>query len=124
MTDPTELTIAEAAKAMAAGELDAVQLTEAYLARIEERGGALNCFITLTAETAREQARAAAERAGAGKRLGPLDGIPIALTDNIDVAGVPTTNGFGAQAAILPEADAEVAEEAATEEADKAESEG
>ncbi len=65
MTDPTRLTIEAASAAMAAGELDPVALTEAYLARIEARDGVLNCFISLTADTARQAAETSAKRADA-----------------------------------------------------------
>ncbi|MDP6708560.1 MAG: amidase [Alphaproteobacteria bacterium] len=108
MTDPTRLTIEAASAAMAAGELDPVALCEAYLARIEARDRALNCYITLTADMARQAADDSATRARAGARLGPLDGIPIALKDNIDVAGVATSNGCGPEAAVTPDEDAEV----------------
>ncbi|MFP6747550.1 MAG: amidase [Alphaproteobacteria bacterium] len=96
-TDPTTLDITDAAAELAAGHFDAVTLLEAYLARIAQFEAGLNCFITLLAEDAREQASAADGRraaSGAAGRLSPLDGIPIVLKDNIDLAGVPTTNGM------------------------------
>ncbi len=108
MTDLTKLTIEEASQALDAGDFDAVDLYEAYRARIERLEPSLNCFITLTIDAARNLAEASSARATEGRRLGPLDGIPIALKDNIDVAGVPTTNGFGWAAAITPEEDAAV----------------
>ena len=93
MTDLTRLTIAEASRRLDKGEIDAEALTEAYLERIGHLDGRLGCYITVCTEEAREQARAAALRAGQGLRKGPLDGIPIAIKDNIDVAGIATTNG-------------------------------
>ena len=54
------------------------------------------------------EAHRAAERAAARRRLGPLDGIAIAVKDNIDVAGVPTSNGFGGPAYRVPTKDAAV----------------
>ncbi len=94
MTDLTALDITDAAAGLAAGDFDAVTLLEAYLNRIGQHEDSLNCFITLLAGPAREQARAADQRRTGVGRLSPLDGIPIALKDNIDLAGVPTTNGM------------------------------
>lgn len=94
MTDPTALDITDAAAALAAGTFSAQDLLQAYLERIARHENSLNCFITLLAEPARAQARAADARHANGRPLSPLDGIPIALKDNIDLAGVPTTNGM------------------------------
>lgn len=90
------------------GEVNPVSLTQLFLQRVAGVGHRLNCYITLLPKEAQCQARAAAERAKAKRRLGPLDGIPIALKDNIDVAGVPTSNGFGGAPYRVPQADAEV----------------
>ena len=106
--DLTCLGIEAAARGMASGAFDAVELLEAYLARIERLDRRLNCYVTLTPETARAEAERAALRTRTGKRLGRLDGIPIAVKDNIDVAGLPTTNGLGWPAAVTPAADAAV----------------
>ena len=95
MTDLTLLDITDAAAALAAGDFTAEALLDAYLGRIGQYEGDVNCFITLLADPAREQARAADQRRSRGiGRLSALDGIPIALKDNIDLAGVPTTNGM------------------------------
>ncbi|MDP6830340.1 MAG: amidase [Alphaproteobacteria bacterium] len=94
MSDPTELDITDAASALAAGDFRAEDLLQAYLARIAQYEDDLNCFITLLAEPALTEARAADDRRARGEALSPLDGIPIALKDNIDVADVPTSNGM------------------------------
>ncbi|MFP6771165.1 MAG: amidase [Alphaproteobacteria bacterium] len=95
MTDLTLLDITDADAALAAGDFTAEALLDAYLGRIGQYEGDVNCFITLLADPAREQARAADQRRSRGiGRLSALDGIPIALKDNIDLAGVPTTNGM------------------------------
>jgi aspartyl-tRNA(Asn)/glutamyl-tRNA(Gln) amidotransferase subunit A len=88
---PPDLSIAHARRRIGAGELSPVGLTEAFLARISENDEALNVFRTVTGELALEQAGRVQEAARRGDPLGPLAGIPIALKDNIDVAGVPTT---------------------------------
>lgn len=108
MTDPTDLTVTEASVALASGEITAAALTEAYLDRIDRFNPILNCYITVTANQARGQAAAADARRRAGGPLGPLDGIPIAIKDNIDVAGVPTSGGFGPRGNAPADRDAEV----------------
>ena len=100
--------ITELSRSLDTGSVDAETLTRTFLDRISGAGGALNCFITLCADTALDAARAAAMRAASGGRRGLLDGIPVAVKDNIDVAGVPTSNGFGGPPWRIPDEDAEV----------------
>ena len=83
--------LAEASAAIASGALSPVALTEAALARIAALDPKLNAFITVTADRARRAAAAAEAEIKAGKRRGPLHGIPYALKDIYDVAGVRTT---------------------------------
>jgi aspartyl-tRNA(Asn)/glutamyl-tRNA(Gln) amidotransferase subunit A len=104
-TDLASLTLAEAAAAIAAGDLSPVELTDACLDRIERLDPALNAFITVTAETARREARAAQDGTGPS---GPLRGVPIALKDLFDTAGVRTTGGTKILADRVPERDATV----------------
>ena len=68
-----------------------VDLTRACLARIERYNGKLDAFITVTGEQALAEARAMEAEQARFKWRGPLHGIPIALKDNIDTAGVRTT---------------------------------
>ena len=94
MTVPSELhylTIGEAAPLIASGELSPVELTRAYLARIDAIDGQLDSFVTLTPDFALSQARQAEAEIRAGKYRGPLHGIPIALKDLYDTAGIRTT---------------------------------
>ena len=85
------LTIAEAAKLIAARRLSPVELTETYLARIAALDDQLHSFVTVTSERARRDAqKAEAEVATSGPR-GPLHGVPYGLKDIFDVAGVRTT---------------------------------
>lgn len=93
--EPWALTIAEAAAALRAGSLSATVLTESVLARIEETEPALNAYQLVTAGLAREQAARADEELAAGRDRGPLHGIPFALKDLFDTAGIATTAGSG-----------------------------
>ena len=85
------LTIGAAAPLLAAGELSPVTLTQAYLDRIAAVDDRLDSYVTLTAERALSQARQAAAEIAAGHYRGPLHGIPIALKDLYDTAGIRTT---------------------------------
>jgi len=104
----TTLTLAEAARLVREKKVSPVELTEACLRRIEERNPELNAFITLTAESALAEAKAAEEQIQRGEWRGPLHGIPIALKDLVDTAGVPTTAGSNLFRHRVPSEDAEV----------------
>ena len=73
-------------------EVSPVEITRECLRRIEELNPRLNAFITVTGESALAEARAAEEEILRGGWRGPLHGIPIALKDLIDTAGVRTTS--------------------------------
>src|SRR5215471_2077033 len=88
---------------------DAVRTTENYLERIARLDDRVRSFVTVSAELALEQAQAADEAYARGETLGPLHGLPVALKDNIDTAGVRTTVGSAFFADHVPERDAEVA---------------
>ncbi len=83
--------ISEASEQLRRRELSPVELTRECLEHIEELNPRLNAFITVTAESALAEARAAETEIRAGRWRGPLHGIPIALKDLIDTAGVRTT---------------------------------
>lgn len=108
MGDPCTLGIAALTTAYAAGELDPVSVTEAYLARIAREDGELRSFITVAAGPARAAAENSRNRWCEGRGLGALDGVPLALKDNIDVAGLTCTAGTAAFRNRVPEADAPV----------------
>jgi Asp-tRNA(Asn)/Glu-tRNA(Gln) amidotransferase A subunit family amidase len=93
-TTDLPLGVAALADALARGELSSEDATRAYLARIEARDAPLRSFIRVLREAALAQARAADVRRATGGVLGPLDGVPVGIKDNIDVAGVPTTGGI------------------------------
>ncbi len=100
------LTLAEAARRIAARELSPVELTRATLERIEALNGHLAAYITVPAELALRQAREAeSEIARSGPRS-PLHGIPVALKDNIATAGVETTAASEVLRGWIPEEDA------------------
>ena len=84
------------------------EVLDAYLERIDAVDGVLNAYITVTADVARAQADESERRHRQGAALGPLDGVPIALKDLIDVAGIVTSNGMAARRNAIAETDAEV----------------
>ncbi len=103
---PYDLTIAEAAAALRGGSLSALALTESVLARIEETEPTLNAYMLVTADLAREQAARADEELANGLDRGPLHGIPFALKDLFETAGITTTGGSGFLRDRVPEEDA------------------
>src|ERR1700719_4157714 len=106
--DLAQLSIREAADLIHKKKLSPVELTTACLARINQFQPSLNAFITITAETAVAQARQAETEVMQGKWRGPLHGVPIALKDLFDTAGVKTTAGSGVFKDRIPSEDAEV----------------
>ena len=90
-SDPTKLTIDEAGRRIRSKQLSSLDLTRAYLTRIERLNPRLNAFITVTSDQALSRARELDAELASGRYRGPLHGIPIALKDNIDTAGVRTT---------------------------------
>jgi aspartyl-tRNA(Asn)/glutamyl-tRNA(Gln) amidotransferase subunit A len=104
----TELPLTGLAGRIRRGEIGALAATEAYLERIARVGGAVGAYVTVAASAARERARAADEALEQGRVLGPLHGLPVALKDNIDTAGIRTTAGSAFFADRVPDRDAEV----------------
>ncbi|WP_226005132.1 amidase [Natrinema salinisoli] len=93
VASPTHTTAAGLARAIRDGEYSPTEVVDAVLERIHERNERTNAFVTVTDDLAREMA-AEAERAIAdGEVLGPLHGVPVAIKDLDDVAGVRTTSG-------------------------------
>jgi aspartyl-tRNA(Asn)/glutamyl-tRNA(Gln) amidotransferase subunit A len=91
--DPCFLTIAEAAALIGAKRLSPVELTRAFLNRIEQLNGRLNAYVRVLHDGALAAARIAEAEIAAGRYRGPLHGIPIGLKDIYDTAGVPTEGG-------------------------------
>lgn len=107
-TDPAWLGIAEAGVRLRAGTLSAVELTEAALARVARYDDELHAFVLVTADRARADARRADRELAAGIYRGPLHGIPYALKDVIDTAGIATTSQSRLRRDHVPERDATV----------------
>src|SRR5579859_3470675 len=84
--------LVELQAAMAAGELTSSELTSFYLQRIDRLNPALHAVITVNLNAGAEAAASDARRAAGGPR-GPLEGIPVLVKDNVQVAGMPTTAG-------------------------------
>ena len=102
------LSLTEAAAKIRAGSVTSTALTEAVLARIETYDPKLDAFITVMKDQALAQAKVLDAEAKAGKFRGPLHGVPIALKDNVDTAGVRTTGGSAAFADRIPAVDAPI----------------
>jgi aspartyl-tRNA(Asn)/glutamyl-tRNA(Gln) amidotransferase subunit A len=106
--DLTALSLTEAAARLRKGSVTATQLTQALLARIAIYNPKVDAYITVMSEEALKQAAQLDEEAKAGRFRGPLHGIPIALKDNIDTAGVRTTAASPMFHTRVPTEDAEV----------------
>ncbi len=85
------LSLTEAAARIRRRELTATALTQALLARVDALNPKLNAFITVARESALREAAALDSEAAAGRFRGPLHGVPLAIKDNIDTAGLRTT---------------------------------
>src|SRR5258707_1386420 len=105
---PAFETISELAPRLRRKEVSPVELTRACLDRIERLNPVLNAFITVSAESAMAEARAAEIEIARGEWRGPLHGIPVALKDLIDTAGTRTTAASGLYQNRVPTEDAEV----------------
>ena len=91
--DGSNASASEIAAAVAGGKITASAVTEAALARIARRNPVFNAFTDVTAERARRRARALDDERAAGKPPGPLAGVPFAVKNLFDVAGLPTRAG-------------------------------
>jgi aspartyl-tRNA(Asn)/glutamyl-tRNA(Gln) amidotransferase subunit A len=104
-----DLTLSDAAALVARHEVSPVELVDACLERIDATNDLLRAYISVYADAARAVAKAHESMLAAGVRLGPLHGVPIALKDNIALAGLRTTAGSKVLADWVPEEDATVA---------------
>jgi aspartyl-tRNA(Asn)/glutamyl-tRNA(Gln) amidotransferase subunit A len=107
--DLASATVAELGAAYRSGDLSPVDVVEHCLARIDERDGEINAWITVLGEPAVAAAREAERALAGGDDLGPLHGIPVALKDNVDTAGIETTCASRILRGNVPRVDADVA---------------
>lgn len=108
MTDWQGKSAGDLGRAIGAGKSDPVELTEAFLAAIAAHPAADRIYARLTPDRARAEAKAAAIRAKAGLRIGPLDGVPVSWKDLFDTAGTATESGSRLLKGRIPDRDAEV----------------
>jgi len=107
--DHVPITIRELSRKVRDRSVSPVELTRDCLARIDQLNPRLNAFITVTTDSALDQARRAEQEILRGEWRGPLHGIPIGLKDIVDTAGVRTTAASSLFKDRIPEEDAEVA---------------
>ena len=107
-TDPALLTTTEQVAAIQKGDLGAVELLDAHLARIERLGPQVNAVCTLSIEAAREKALAADQAAAAGEMWGPLHGVSVTIKDAIATEGIRSTGGSSELLEHVPQHDAHV----------------
>lgn len=108
MTDLTSLSVAEQGAAIRSRKISPVELTKAYLARIEAHNQKVNAFVTLAPEAALKEAKAAEAAIRRGGWKGPLHGIPIGQKDLYSTKGMLTTCASKLLARHLPSEDATV----------------
>lgn len=108
MTDWQGKSAGDLGRAIGAGKLDPLDLTESFLAAIAAHPDANRIYARVTPDRARAEAKAAAARAKSGLRIGPLDGVPISWKDLFDSAGVATESGSQLLKGRVPVRDAEV----------------
>ncbi|MFC1414251.1 amidase [Streptacidiphilus sp. N1-12] len=105
MTQLHDLTALEQGELISTGKLSPVELTDHYLDRIDRLNASVGAYVTVTPETAREQARQAEAALGEDRPLSPLHGVPVPVKDLNFVAGVRATQGSAAFAEYVPDTD-------------------
>ncbi len=110
MTELWRRSAMDLAQLIASRQVSSTEVVDAHLARIEAVNPKLNAVVRVLAEAAQAQAVAADRKVAAGEALGPLHGVPITVKENIDLAGLPTTNGVVPLAQATAPVDAPVVE--------------
>ncbi len=105
-----ELTARDLAQKIRNGEVTSAEAAESVLARIDQMEPALNAYITVMADSARERARDIDARRLNGEDIGPLGGVPIAIKDNMVTNGTRTTAGSRILEPYIPPYNAHVVE--------------
>ena len=104
-----DLGISELGELLRRRKISSADITRACLDRIGALNPTLNAFITVTGDRAVREAQAADDEMRRGKWRGPLHGVPIAMKDLVDTAGIPTTAGSALFKDRVPTQDAEIA---------------
>jgi aspartyl-tRNA(Asn)/glutamyl-tRNA(Gln) amidotransferase subunit A len=102
------MSLSETSQLVRSKKVSPLELTQACLRRIEQLNPTLNAFITVTADSAMAEAQQAQEEIQRGHWRGPLHGVPIALKDLVDTAGVRTTAASGLFKDRVPAQDADI----------------
>lgn len=110
MTDTAWLSGRQLASRIRRGEVSALEVLDAFAERIRRLNPAINAVVATDLPRARRKAAAADRARAKGAPLGPLHGVPMTVKESFDVVGLPTTVGFEAQRANLPDASALVVE--------------
>src|SRR2546428_7872878 len=108
MEDLSFASASEIAGRVASRSVTALRVVEACLGRIADHDRSLNSFLNVMTDQALDAARRVDDAVRAGRPPGPLAGVPVAVKDIIDVAGVPTTAGAHPPFHVLPHEDAPV----------------
>lgn len=103
-----ELDVASLSEKVRKREVSPVEVTEAYLARIDQIDERVNAYITVTADLARTQAKQAEAEIAAGRWRGPFHGVPVGLKDLCYTKGILTTGGSKILAEFVPDYDSTV----------------
>jgi aspartyl-tRNA(Asn)/glutamyl-tRNA(Gln) amidotransferase subunit A len=104
-----DLALSQAAAAISARECTPVELADDYLTRVDELDPSIHAYVEVTRQRAKDDAARAADEIATGRYRGPLHGIPIALKDLVDTAGIRTGSGTAVYRDRVPASDATVA---------------
>ena len=102
------LSATELSALLRAREVSPVEATQAYLDRVDQVDGKLNSYITISREEALAQARQTDSEMAAGNYRGPMHGVPVAVKDQFNTAGIRTTGGSAILEDFVPSEDATV----------------
>jgi aspartyl-tRNA(Asn)/glutamyl-tRNA(Gln) amidotransferase subunit A len=108
VTELYELTAADTGRAIASGDVSAVEVARAHLDRIAAVDGEVKAFLHVDTEGALRAAKTVDERKAAGEDLGPLAGVPLAMKDVVVTKGLPTTSGSKILEGWIPPYDATI----------------
>jgi amidase len=106
MSELTAMSLTAIAQNINSGDVSSLEVIDAHLQQIEKVNPALNAVVLLTADQARDEARAADAQSARGVRRGPLHGVPVTIKDCYDTEGIITTGGTLGHADHVPDADA------------------